>query len=60
MQLRKNYGNEEQRTRDLFTAMWIPDLFMKRVEADGQVGALFLPHRFFTVCKGGQWGQRVR
>lgn len=29
--LRKNHGNEEERCRDLFTAMWIPDLFMKRV-----------------------------
>jgi ribonucleoside-diphosphate reductase alpha chain len=35
LELRKNYGNEEQRTRDLFTALWIPDLFMERVKADG-------------------------
>jgi ribonucleoside-diphosphate reductase alpha subunit len=35
LELRKNYGNEEQRTRDLFTALWVPDLFMKRVEQDG-------------------------
>ncbi len=35
LQLRKNHGVEEQRARDLFYAMWIPDLFMKRVEDDG-------------------------
>merc|ERR1711957_731369 len=34
LQLRKNNGNEENRARDLFYALWIPDLFMKRVEAD--------------------------
>ena len=32
MDIRKNHGSEEDRCRDLFTAMWIPDLFMKRVE----------------------------
>lgn len=31
--LRKNHGNEMERARDLFYALWIPDLFMKRVEA---------------------------
>ncbi len=31
---KKNHGDEEERARDLFYAMWIPDLFMKRVEAD--------------------------
>jgi ribonucleoside-diphosphate reductase alpha chain len=34
LDLRKNHGKEEMRTRDLFLAMWIPDLFMKRVEQD--------------------------
>lgn len=34
LQLRKNHGKEENRARDLFTALWIPDLFMKRVEAN--------------------------
>ena len=33
--MRKNNGTEENRARDLFYALWIPDLFMKRVEADG-------------------------
>jgi ribonucleoside-diphosphate reductase alpha chain len=35
LDLRKNHGAEEQRARDLFYALWIPDLFMERVEADG-------------------------
>lgn len=36
LDLKKNHGKEENRARDLFYAMWIPDLFMKRVEADAQ------------------------
>ena len=35
LDLKKNHGKEEQRARDLFYAMWIPDLCMERVEADG-------------------------
>ncbi|MEH0007138.1 MAG: ribonucleoside-diphosphate reductase subunit alpha [Flavobacteriales bacterium] len=35
LDLKKNHGKEELRARDLFYALWIPDLFMKRVEADG-------------------------
>ncbi len=35
LDLKKNHGKEEMRARDLFYAMWIPDLFMKRVEANG-------------------------
>jgi ribonucleoside-diphosphate reductase alpha chain len=35
LDLRKNTGAEEKRARDLFLALWIPDLFMKRVEEDG-------------------------
>ena len=34
--LRKNHGNEEERARDLFYALWIPDLFMKRVKEKGK------------------------
>ncbi len=34
LELKKNHGKEEMRARDLFYAMWIPDLFMKRVEAN--------------------------
>ena len=36
LELKKNHGKEENRARDLFYALWIPDLFMKRVEAGGQ------------------------
>ncbi|MEP0984805.1 ribonucleoside-diphosphate reductase subunit alpha [Ekhidna sp.] len=35
LDLRKNHGKEEMRARDLFYALWIPDLFMKRVEENG-------------------------
>jgi len=35
LDLRKNHGKEEQRARDLFYALWIPDLFMQRVEENG-------------------------
>jgi ribonucleoside-diphosphate reductase alpha chain len=35
LDLRKNHGKEEMRARDLFLALWIPDLFMRRVEEDG-------------------------
>lgn len=34
LELKKNTGKEEQRARDLFFALWIPDLFMKRVESN--------------------------
>lgn len=43
LQLRKNGGTEEMRARDLFYALWIPDLFMKRVKEDGK-WSLFCPH----------------
>ncbi len=43
LDLRKNHGKEEMRARDLFYALWIPDLFMKRVEADGK-WSLFCPN----------------
>ncbi|CAM9848880.1 unnamed protein product [Heterosigma akashiwo] len=35
LELRKNHGNEAERARDLFYALWISDLFMQRVEQDG-------------------------
>lgn len=35
LDLKKNHGKEEMRARDLFYALWIPDLFMERVKADG-------------------------
>lgn len=43
LDLRKNTGKEEMRTRDLFTALWIPDLFMQRVEENGS-WSLFCPN----------------
>jgi ribonucleoside-diphosphate reductase alpha subunit len=53
LELRLNQGDEEARCRDLFTAMWIPDLFMKRVENDGD-WHLMCPHE----CPGlpDVWG----
>ncbi|AFC23679.1 ribonucleoside-diphosphate reductase subunit alpha [Saprospira grandis] len=36
LDLKKNHGKEEQRARDLFYALWIPDLFMQRVEQDAE------------------------
>jgi ribonucleoside-diphosphate reductase alpha chain len=43
LDLRKNHGKEEMRARDLFYALWIPDLFMKRVEANTE-WSLFCPN----------------
>ncbi|KAJ1670658.1 ribonucleotide-diphosphate reductase subunit rnr1, partial [Spiromyces aspiralis] len=43
LDLRKNHGKEEVRARDLFYALWIPDLFMKRV-VDGKDWSLFCPN----------------
>ena len=42
LEIRLNQGDEEARCRDLFSAMWIPDLFMKRVESGGN-WSLFCP-----------------
>lgn len=43
LDLKKNFGKEEQRARDLFYALWIPDLFMQRVEDNGD-WTLMCPH----------------
>jgi ribonucleoside-diphosphate reductase alpha subunit len=43
LELRLNQGDEEMRCRDLFTAMWIPDLFMEKVEKD-EDWHLMCPH----------------
>ena len=51
LDLRKNTGKEEMRARDLFYAMWIPDLFMKRVEENGNWTLMCpneCPHLFDT------------
>ena len=47
LELRLNQGDEEARCRDLFTALWIPDLFMRRVEEDKE-WSLFCPN----IAKG--------
>ena len=47
LDLKKNHGKEEQRARDLFYALWMPDLFMKRVEENGD-WTLMCPNE----CKG--------
>jgi len=53
LKLRLNQGAEEDRARDLFYAMWVPDLFMKRVEQDSH-WTLMCPHQ----CPGlaDRWG----
>jgi len=53
LQLKKNHGKEELRARDLFYALWIPDLFMKRVESNSE-WSLFDPNE----CPGlyDSWG----
>jgi ribonucleoside-diphosphate reductase alpha subunit len=59
LDLRKNHGKEEQRARDLFYAMWIPDLFMKRVEQAGN-WTLFCPNEAYDKATGKRlhevWG----
>lgn len=54
LDLRKNNGKEEMRARDLFTALWIPDLFMKRVKENGD-WSLMCPNE----CPGlsDSWGE---
>ncbi|TKK68944.1 ribonucleoside-diphosphate reductase subunit alpha [Ilyomonas limi] len=56
LDLRKNHGKEELRARDLFYALWIPDLFMKRVEEDGN-WSLFCPNEApgLSECWGEQF-----
>jgi ribonucleotide reductase alpha subunit len=54
LELRKNHGNEEERCRDLFLALWVPDLFMERVR-DNSLWSLMCPDQ----CPGlsGVWGE---
>jgi len=54
LDLRKNHGKEEARARDLFYGLWTPDLFMKRVESNGD-WSLFCPNE----CPGlaDCWGE---
>lgn len=55
LDLKKNHGKEEQRARDLFYALWVPDLFMKRVESGGD-WTLMCPDE----CPGlsDAWGEK--
>ncbi len=56
LDLKKNHGKEELRARDLFYALWIPDLFMKRVEQEGQ-WSLFCPNEApgLSDCYGAEF-----
>ena len=56
LDLKKNHGKEELRARDLFYAMWIPDLFMQRVKEDGE-WSLFCPNEAPGLhdCYGGKF-----
>jgi len=60
IELRKNHGKEEQRARDLFYALWIPDLFMKRVK-DNADWTLFCPNEAYDQESGkglmDVWGE---
>ena len=44
LEMKKNHGDEEMRARDLFYGLWIPDLFMKKVEKDDE-WCLFCPNK---------------
>lgn len=44
LELKKNHGDEEMRARDLFYALWVPDLFMERVQSNGK-WSLFCPDK---------------
>lgn len=56
LDLRKNHGKEEMRARDLFYALWISDLFMKRVEENGK-WSLFCPNEApgLSECWGAEF-----
>ena len=56
LDLKKNTGKDEIRSRDLFYALWIPDLFMKRVETDG-TWSLFCPREApgLSDCYGAEF-----
>lgn len=56
LELKKNHGKEENRARDLFYALWIPDLFMQRVEDNGE-WSLFCPHEApgLAECHGKEF-----
>ena len=59
LDLKKNHGKEEMRARDLFYAMWTPDLFMKRVETDGN-WSFFCPNKApgLSECWGKEFEEK--
>lgn len=59
LELRNNTGSEERRTHNLNLALWIPDLFMKRLEQDGE-WSLFSPaeNPELLNCYGPEWEKR--
>jgi ribonucleoside-diphosphate reductase alpha chain len=56
LDMKKNTGKDDSRARDLFYALWTPDLFMKRVEQDG-MWSLFCPHEApgLSECYGAEF-----
>ena len=54
LDLKKNHGKDEMRARDLFYAMWIPDLFMQRVE-NNEMWSLFCPNEAPGLAE--VWGE---
>jgi len=60
LEMKKNHGKEEQRARDLFYGLWIPDLFMKRVK-DNADWTLFCPNEAYDQESGkglmDVWGE---
>lgn len=56
LRLKINFGNEEDRARDLFYGLWVPDLFMKRVRQNG-TWTLFCPDRAkgLSDCHGAEF-----
>merc|ERR1712050_577402 len=60
LELKKNHGKEEQRARDLFYALWVPDLFMRRVKENGD-WTLFCPNQAYDGESGKAlidvWGE---
>lgn len=58
LNLKKNHGKEEQRARNLFYGLWVPDLFMKRVEENG-MWSLMCPHQCpgLAQCHGEEFDE---
>ena len=61
LDLRKNHGDENERARDLFYALWLPDLFLKRVKSDGD-WTLFCPDECpeLNNCYGSKFEEKYQ